>query len=208
MNRSGSRLCRVLLHYLPGRIEENHEQQVCLQADVEATHTMLDTVIECCLLQPSAVLCHEQFVAAPVVYNKTVYLEGNMEARSFDRPSSGNTTMHSVCIVGNTTMHSVCIVGNTTMHSVCIVGNTTMHSVCVVGNTTMHSVCIVGNTTMHSVCIVGNTAMHSVCIVGNTAMHSVCIVGNTTMHSVCIVELHVTVNYIKILTFAQQCFLW
>jgi hypothetical protein len=33
-----------------------------------------------------------------------------------------------------------------------------------------------------------------------------CCSGNTTLHYVCVVELHVTVNYIKILSVASQCF--
>jgi hypothetical protein len=33
-----------------------------------------------------------------------------------------------------------------------------------------------------------------------------CCCGNTTMHYVCLVEVHVAVNYIKILSVAHQCF--
>lgn len=85
--------------YLAGLRKITNNRFVCLQAEIGATHYLLDTKIECCSPQPPAVSCHGQSVAAFLVYNESVYLLSNIEAHSADRLCTGNTTMHFVCIV-------------------------------------------------------------------------------------------------------------
>lgn len=100
MNRSGSRLCRstAALFTWPDWGKPRTTGFSVSRRTLKPP-TLLDTRIDCCLLQPSAVLCRGYFVAVTVVCKRTVYLKGSIEARRPDRLSSRNTTLHSVCIV-------------------------------------------------------------------------------------------------------------